>query len=219
MIEIDLPDNILEKLLHLSQHGNASEMHELSIIEEQDRIESIVSEFIDTTYYHYGNLFSHINPFTTHADISDLKQTIMLMPISADPSQHFVVFDQKINNLSPVSWIWNLFDDKTDQELEDMYYLSALKSRPCEYPNISGLTNSSIDPELMKHLPFSEEFYYGLSGKAWPYKPGKALIFSAVHPHATGLMQSPKIGCTVQFKAPYEKVILGLNSSIQHIQF
>jgi hypothetical protein len=219
MIEFDLPPETLEQLIELSVTGKASEMYELSIIEEQEKIKNIISSFIDTKHYHYGNLFSHINPFTIHADISDKKQTIMLMPISAAPSQHFIVFDQTINSPSPVSWIWNIFDDKTDKELEEMYYLSALKSRPCEYKNISGLTNKPIDDGLMQHLPYSKEFYYSLSGKAWPYTPGKALIFSAVHPHATGIMQSPKIGCTVQFNVSYEQVILGLNSSIQHNRF
>ena len=219
MITFTLPDNILHCLTKLSVEGTATEMHELSIIEEQDKIKDIISNFIDTRYYHYGNLFSHSTPFTTHADISDKKQTIMLMPIFASTKQKFIVFDQTVNRSSPVSWIWNIFDDKTDAELEEMYYLSALKSRPCESNKVTGLTNYPIDNELMQHLPYTTDFYYGLSGKAWAYTPGQALIFPACHLHATGIMEESKIGCTVQFNVPIEEVVRCLHSSIQHTQF
>lgn len=219
MITFELPNGILEQLVMLSETGNATGMQGLSIIEEQDKIKGIVSEFMDVSSYHYGNLFSHDDPFTMHADISDKKRTILLMPIDAAADQHFVVFDQTVEQMTPVSWIWNIFDDLTDEELAARYYLSALKSRPYEYTNTRNLTDEPCPDELFEHLPYSRDFYYGMTGKAWPYKPGHALLFPANHIHATGRMSTPKIGCTVQFNVDYDQVCSGLSSTIEHIQF
>jgi len=219
MITFALPDGTLDKLVSLSETGDSTGMQGLSIIEEQDKIKGIVSDFMDISSYHYGNLFSHVDPFTMHADISDKKRTILLMPIQAAPDQHFVVFDQTVEQLEPVSWIWNIFDNLSEQELADRYYLSALKSRPCEYKNTRGLTNQPCSEDLFEYLPYSREFYYGMSGRAWPYTPGQALLFPANHIHATGKMSAPKVGCTVQFNLDYPEVLAGLCSTIKHSQF
>lgn len=219
MIEFELPVGTLEKLKHLHSTGTATAMSNLSIIEEQEQIKQICSEFVSIENYHYGNMFSHLDPFTTHADISDRKQTIMLMPVDCEPDQHFVVFDQTVNSETPVSWIYNIFDDKTEDELREMYYLTAEKIRPADDSRVQGLTGEPVDVELFEHLPYQREFYHGLSGRAWPYTPGRALLFPAQHLHATGAMSGAKTGCTVQFSVPYNQVVQGLNSSIQHNQF
>ena len=168
MITFDLPLDTFVRLSDLSVHGNATEMNNLRIIEEQDKIESIVSTFMHTTHYHYGNLFSHAEPFTTHADISDLKRTILLMPIKASPEQHFMVFDQTIDRDKPISWIWNLYDDKTDEELAEMYYLSSEKVRPCETPELQNVTDEPVSDELFQHLPFTKDL-------PWTYRKSLAV--------------------------------------------
>lgn len=219
MITFNLPTDTFMQLASLAKTASTTEMSGLSIIEDQDQIKSVISTFMDVSAYHYGNIFSHIDPFTTHADISEKKRTILLIPIQASDDQSFVVFDQTVDQENPVSWIWNLFDDKTDQELADMYYLTALKSRPCEHKNVKGLTNEPCPNDLFEHLPYTQEFYYGLTGKIFEYNPGNALMFPATHLHATGRMASPKIGCTVQFSCDFDQAVSALNSAIEHSQF
>ena len=202
MLELDIPNDIIAQFLELAVTGEKTQFKNLSIIEEQQKIQTIISNVIDTTFYHYGNVFNHTDPFTIHSDISHKKKSILLIPIDAHQDQKFVVFDQTIDATKEISWIYNVFDDKTDDELKEMYYESSSKSRPCDTDSVQQLTNLPISDKLFQHLPYTKDLYYGLSGVAWDYKPGKALLFPANRIHATGKMQSSKIGCTIQFTAP-----------------
>ena len=189
-------------------------MQGVSIIEEQSLIKNAAASIIDVTCYHYGNIFSHNEPFAMHSDISDKKKSILLIPITAHTDQKFVVFDQTINQDSPISWIYNIFDDKTDEELKAMYYQSSHRSRPCDTQNVKGITAKPIDDELYQHLPFSKDFYFGMTGVAWDYTPGRALLFDANRIHATGKMQSSKIGCTIQFTDSIDNLRMSLKERI-----
>lgn len=199
VFEIILPDNTLKKFIDLSLNGNKTFMKDLSIIEEQDKVKQILNDFIDTNSFHYSNIFNHINPFTIHSDISSKKKSILLIPIDSHKDQKFILFNQTVVSDKEVSWIYNIFDDKSDQELKEMYYESSLRSRPCDSDFVLGCTNLPISEKLFKHLPYSRNLYHGLSGIVWDYTPGKALLFPANRLHATGRMKSSKIGCTVQF--------------------
>jgi hypothetical protein len=199
MIEITLPKDILNQLINLSINGDKTHMKDLSIIEEQDKIKDILKKFIDIKYFHYSNIFNHESPFTIHCDISAKKKSILLIPIQAYKEQKFIVFDQTVDSDKEVSWIYNIFDDKTDLELKEMYYESSLRTRPCDTDFVKGCTGLSIDEQLFEYLPYTKDLYHGLTGKAWSYTPGKALLFPANRIHATGKMQSSKIGCTIQF--------------------
>ena len=198
--ELDIPFTVLNKLRDLSYNGKKTFLKDLSIIEEQEKIKTILNDFIDISSFHYANLFNHQTPFTIHSDISNKKKSILLIPIDASIDQKFIVFDQIVKSDTEVSWIYNIFDDKTDEELKEMYYESALKTRPCDTECVKGCTQLPISNQLYQYLPFSRELYYGLSGFVWDYTPGKALLFPANQIHATGKMKSSKIGCTVQFK-------------------
>lgn len=198
--ELNLTQEVLKEFIDLSINGNKTLMKDLSIIEEQDKVKNILNKFIDTTSFHYSNIFNHLTPFTIHSDVSDKKKSILLIPIQAHIDQKFIVFDQTVKSEKEVSWIYNVFDDKSEEELKAMYYESSLRVRPCDSEFVYGCTDDHIKEELYKHLPYSRNLYYGLSGFAWDYKPGKALLFPANRLHATGRMKSSKIGCTVQFK-------------------
>lgn len=200
MLTIKIDNSILTQFYNIINNPTSkTEMKDLFIIEDQDSIKNIVSKIVDTDSYYYGNIFSHKEPFTIHSDICDKKKTIMLIPIEAHITQKFVVFDQTINQNNPVSWIYNIFDQKSVKELKEMYYENSLKSRPCDHPNVQNLTNSPVSDDLYKHLPYTKDLYFGLTGQVWDYKPGTALFFDANKIHATGIMKLPKIGCTIQF--------------------
>jgi len=207
MIELTIPTELLNEFIELANNGQKTIMKDLSIIEEQNKIKELASRIVKNNSYHYGNIFSHTEPFTIHSDISNVKQTILLIPIKAHYSQKFIVFDQTVNLNESISWIYNIYDDKTNQELKDMYYETAKRTRPYDTPEVVGCIDAPISDELFEHLPFSKDLYYGLTGKIWDYIPGKALLFNATALHATGRMVEPKIGCTIQFKKPIADLI------------
>jgi hypothetical protein len=113
-----------------------------------------------------------------------------------------VIFDQRLDSDVSMSWIHDIFSDKTDEELKEMYYDKSLRCRPCDSPQVKGCTDQPVADELFEYLPYSKDLYHGLTGYAWKYTVGKALLFDADMLHATGRMNSPKIGCTVHFTTP-----------------
>jgi len=206
MIEIDLPANVVKEFKLLAINGKKNEMKNVSIIEDETSIKSIINSFIDTNSFFAATLFNHTEPFTIHSDVSNLKKSILLCPIQASSDQVFVVFDQTLKSNTPKSWIGNIFDDKTDEELKEMYYHNSLKCRPYDTEEVQGCTNEPIADDLYKYLPYTKDLYYGLTGRVWHYKPGKALLFDADRIHATGRMYGPKIGCTIQFTDPIDSL-------------
>jgi hypothetical protein len=203
MFEIDLPHGVVDKFVQLSTSGNKNTMKNVSVITSQKDINNIISEFVDTSTVVVGNLFNHSDPFTVHSDMKTSKKTILLMPIATqDPDQRFVVFDQRLDNAVSMSWIHDVFFDKTDTELKEMYYDMSLRCRPCDTPEVTGCTDHPVADELFEYLPYSKDLYHGLTGYAWKYTIGKALLFDADMLHATGRMNGPKIGCTVHFNTP-----------------
>lgn len=200
MIELDIPLELVDEFVNLSNNGPATSLKDLSYVEKQDSIQKIISKVIDLEHFHYGNVFNHTTPFTIHSDVSYKKKSILLIPVQAHSSQKFVVFDQTINAEKEVSWIYDIFNDKTDAELKEMYYESSIKSRPYDTPGVENLTDIPVDDDVYCHLPYTKDLYFGLTGVVWDYTPGKALLFPANRIHATGIMQSSKIGCTVQFR-------------------
>lgn len=214
MIEIDLPYGVLEAFTNLSANGVKTIMKDLSIIEEQETIKSIADKFIDTSCFHYGNLFNHTQPFAIHSDVSIKKESILLIPIHASVEQKFIVFDQTVESTSEISWIYNIFDDKSNEELKEMYYDSSIKSRPCDTNSVKGCTRNPVSNSLHKFLPYTKELYHGLTGIAWNYTPGKALLFPANRIHATGRMSSSKIGCTIQFTDSVNNLLISASTRI-----
>lgn len=215
LLSLNLPSDVLEEFKKIiNTETNKIYKKDAFIIENQKAIMEIVSTFIDISSYHYGTIFSHSNPFTIHSDISDKKKTILLIPIEADKDQNFVVFDQTVDRDSPISWIYNVFADKTDEELKEMYYESAYKTRPYDTENVIGCSNKPVNNDLFEHLPYTKDLYFGLTGRAWSYTPGTALLFPANRIHATGKMKSPKIGCTIQFRDSIDNLRTSLKAHI-----
>lgn len=214
MIEIDLPDNVLQNFLYLSQHGNKNVMETVSVIDDKEDIKDIISCFINVDSVLVGFLFNHTTPFTVHSDLNTKKKSILLCPIESHEDQTFIVFDQTLESDVPISWIYNIFDDKTDEELKEMYYDKSLRCRPCDSPQVKGCTDYPVSDELFEYLPYSKDLYHGLTGYAWKYKPGKALLFDANKLHATGRMPSPKIGCTIHFSKSIDDLEILANTRV-----
>jgi|DEB0MinimDraft_12_1074336.scaffolds.fasta_scaffold00138_11 hypothetical protein len=211
MFEIDLTQSVIDKFTQLSQSGNKNTMKNVSVIEDKEDIKDIISEFIDPSTVVVGSLFNHANPFAVHSDMKTGKKTILLIPIeSHNPDQTFVIFDQRLDSDVGMSWIHDIFSDKTDEELKDMYYDKSLRCRPCDSPEVKGCTDHPISDELFKYLPYSKDLYHGLTGYAWKYTVGKGLLFDADMLHATGRMNGPKIGCTIHFTESIENIEINI---------
>jgi hypothetical protein len=146
--------------------------------------------------YRSGNFYSHTQPYLPHTDYkthldNTLNIVIPLEFVGTLPS--LVVFDQKWN-LDSVTWCMHH---------KVQYYTTntGVKGSPFEYP-VEGLTGKGIEENLHKtylsHYPSYTLF--GLSGQAFPFIPGSAIVFDNRRIHCTSTFNGHKTGVSLRFK-------------------
>jgi hypothetical protein len=146
-----------------------------------DRDNPIKKYFGDLNFLH-GTILWHNSPYPVHTDVwHPENKTNVLIPLMIENSQKFFVFDQTFNG----SCQWVLSYGQRDKDSPDQ----ARTMRPCEDDRIKNLTDLPLDQEMCQYLPEEPEFYHGLSGEMYDYKPGVGFAFGSDHLHATGVMK------------------------------
>jgi hypothetical protein len=179
----------------------------------QDILTPVLSKYMRITRGHGGNVYKHKNLYTTHVDSHDEYQTVnVLIPIyvPGDNVQHFVVFDQWMDNGIGRTW----YGDREDiQENGDFDLNKKSASIPYLDPLVHDKTSSDIDPEFYsKYLEYPKhkmEYFKGLTGTAYEFKPGNLLIFNSNNLHCTGKLTNPwKMGMFINFDGSIEELVI-----------
>ena len=146
----------------------------------------------DYERFNAGNYFSHEHPYYPHVDIFDYENTInIVVPlICEDPDQKLIVFDQTYKEKAAT---WCGYISK-----REFHGNPAIRKRMCDTSGVRGLTNKPCPDNLLEHLPYGSDFYYGLSGSVFDWKVGTAIVFNSYNIHCTGQMKPgiTKVGCT-----------------------
>lgn len=133
-----------------------------------------------------GNFYRHEVPYHPHVDhLPHWPLAInFVIPIYFEgPPVDFIVFDQRWH-MSPRTW-------SMIQELTEFFRNGFSVTAPEQgipgSSEIEGHTNKDIDYAFWeKHLNHPHKFYFGLSGKAFPFSPGSLIMFETKHIHCTG---------------------------------
>ena len=162
-----------------------------------------------------GAVFWHNEPYPIHVDVYDPRnKTNLLIPLHIDEFQEFIIFDQEYDG----SMTWK---NKADKNIKKSQYSDAPKSttglRPCDTDGVVGLTGTHIDNELGSKLPEHDDFYFGLSGRSYEWKPGIGMAFESKRLHATGKMHGDyfKTGMALWFTNTTEEVIQHFKGELQ----
>ena len=154
-----------------------------------------------------GAVFWHNDPYPLHVDVWDPRnKSQILIPLRLEVEQKFIIFDQTYDG----SMTWK---NNVSKEIKKAQYNDAPKSttglRPCETDGVMGLTDDPVDKDLANLLPEDRDFYFGLTGKAYDWKPGIGMAFESKTLHATGKMQKEyfKTGMALWFSNSIEEVI------------
>jgi len=146
-----------------------------------------------------GNFYKHKTPYHPHVD-HQLEWPLSInfvIPIFVEgPPVDFIVFDQRWH-MSPITW-------SMVQKVNEFFRNGFNVTRPEQgipgTSEIEGHTNNNIDREFWKkHLDHPHEYYFGLSGKAFPYVPGSVMMFETKHIHCTGKFNGLKLGLTLRY--------------------
>lgn len=159
-----------------------------------------------------GNIYKHTNVYTTHVDSFENYQMInALIPIylPEDRDQHFVVFDQWVDNGFGCTWYGDRGDIKENGDF-DLNKKASLT--PYTDPRVYDKTDEDIDMNFYnQYLDFpmhKPEYFKGLSGKAYPFKPGNLILFNSNQLHTTGkLNTSWKMGLHINFVGSVEELL------------
>lgn len=176
-------------------------------------LDPVFSKYFTTNNGNGGNIYKHTNVYTTHVDSFETHQMINAMiPIYAPPSdeqQHFVVFDQWVENGFGQTW----YGDRNDITAHgDFDYNKKLAQTPYNDPRVYDKTEDDISHDFYRnyldancHKP---EYFKGLTGAAYPFVPGHLILFNSNQLHTTGKLTSDwKIGLHINFDGSLEELI------------
>jgi len=177
----------------------------------KDVLDPILSKYFKTNKGQGGNIYKHSNLYTTHVDSEEPYQLInALLPIYLpDDSieQHFIVFDQWVDNGFGQTW----YGDRDVKYNFDRNKI--LQSTPYTDDRVYDKTNEEIDKDFYdkyltdgKHKP---EYFKGLTGTAYNFKPGNLILFNSNNLHCTGSLKGPwKIGLHINFEGSLQDLII-----------
>lgn len=213
MKEINIPVKTVDVLLdHVFSNIDKSKLGEFPFYTkvDNDLLQKAFSDVIDIDCVTAAYIYAHDEPIALHVDRykKDSLYNLCVPLMTDDTDQRFVVFDQIFDQCGCV---WE-FDEgirkhhqpliKNDEAQSDSdnnhdKTMAYVGHRPCDTPGVTGLSNNPLSDELAKHLPYDKDFYHGLTGSAWHWRPGKGLIFKSSQIHGTGTQTKFKIGCVL----------------------
>lgn len=174
----------------------------------------ILSPYFKTIKGQGGNVYKHSNLYTTHVDSHEPYQMInCLIPIhvtSPNIMQHFVVFDQWVDNGIGRTW----YGDRPDISARADFDINKKVSlTPFEDDSVYNKTDTDIDLNFYKnYLDFPKhkhEYFKGLTGTAYEFKPGNLLLFNSNQLHSTGkLVGDWKMGLHINFEGSLEELLV-----------
>jgi hypothetical protein len=142
-----------------------------------------------------GNYYQHKKPYLPHTDHrEEWRDTVnVVVPLqTTDPNASLVIFDQKYYRDS-VTWCLHM-------KVKHFSVNTGVAGKPCDY-DCDGLTDEPIDDDLYEYLKWApKEQWYGLTGDAYSFTPGSAILFDNKHIHATGVLQGVKTGISLRYK-------------------
>jgi hypothetical protein len=160
-----------------------------------------IKEYVDVDANIGDNIYKHSYPYYPHIDIDDSYPSVnFLIPlfVADNNPQHFVIFDQFVENTKSKTWLGNL-------ELDGEFVKNAKDKFIHTDPDVKNCTGVDIEDSFYKnyleHPGRDKQLFFGCSGVALEYKPGNAIMFDSKHIHCTGKMIADyKIGLSLRFK-------------------
>jgi len=146
--------------------------------------------------YAGGNFYKHTVPYLPHTDYQPRDNNILNVVIPMQYTEslpNLIVFDQTWEQ-SPVTWSMH-------HEVQSFTVNIGVKGCPYEYSSIKNLTGKEIDHALLQYLNhYPKHCLFGLSGSAYPFVPGSAILFDNRKIHCTSSFTGTKLGLSLRYR-------------------
>jgi hypothetical protein len=152
-----------------------------------------------------GNFYRHEVPYHPHVDHLPhwpLAVNFVIPIYQQGPPVDFIVFDQRWH-MSPRTW-------SMVQKVTDFFRNGFSTTLPEQgIPGTSDIefhTQKDIDRDFWeKHLDHGHKYYFGLSGKAFPFERRSLIMFETKKIHCTGKFKGNKLGLTLRYSVKQEE--------------
>ena len=173
-------------------------MNKISVDSSMDLCVEICKSLIPfDVEYQSGNFYEHSGPYLPHTDYrvsqdNTINVVIPLRSVCAVPAS-LVVFDQAYIKDS-VTWC-------LDKPIVYFRINTGVAGNPCDY-EVIDLTDTEVDESLHKNFlsHHNKECFRGLSGSAYPFEVGSAIMFDNRRIHCTSHFVGTKTGVSLRFK-------------------
>ena len=217
MKEIDVPQTAIDTLLEYVYSKVKKEdigLYPFYMKVSRDLMYKSFGDFLNVDNISTAYIYAHDEPIPLHVDRYKVDANFNLcVPLyTTDSNQKFIVFDQIFDrcgcewqapNVSQKRHQPATPEDKSNSNDDNDHVESICYKgiRPCDTDGIVGLTDRAVNNDLQNVLPFDIDFYHGLTGNAWNWKPGKGLVFKSSQLHTTAAQTEFKIGCVLLMKS------------------
>ena len=199
--ELEYLKNIFLSHDHIFSHGMDKVLLPLDDPEFKEFVTNLIENKLGINDYKIvgDNFYKHEHSYFPHCDaIEDTAWMNIVLPIlrfEPRQDQKFIVFDQTWHGKN-ITWLGNF---KLDG---DFYSNKKTNQRPCDGEFFEGATNSELPMDIWQHVDhqyFTRDYFYSMSGTAYSWTPGNAIVFDSQHIHSTGRMQSKsKLGVSIR---------------------
>lgn len=153
------------------------------------------SDDIDLDRIAVCHYYKHKTPYYPHTDFHSKEKENLVIPLKVyeGPNPYLVIFDQYYND-NGRTWTFN-------KDIKFKVNKSA-KCRPYDFGNdIHGLLEEDISENLYDYLNhFPKNYWFGLSGTPYEFKPGNGIQFDSKKIHSTSRMYcKEKLGLTIRY--------------------
>jgi len=212
--EIDIKESTIELLLdYVKQHVDINANPDPFYMNvDADLRERAFGDYLNTDIMETAYIYAHTQPIPLHVDRYKKNAVYNLcVPLykTTEQEQRLLVFDQQFTSHG-MSWRLSSIEhekhkpagyyDQSTSDADNDHLPSEvlIDVRPADTPGVSAITDQPLPDSIQKLLPYgNQNFYYGLTGIAWHWNPGKALVFKSSQIHGTAQQSEFKIGCVV----------------------
>lgn len=175
-------------------------------------LEPVLSRYLRCNNGNGGNIYKHSNLYTTHVDSVEPNQMInALIPIhvtNRDAVQHFVVFDQWVDNGFGQTW----YGEERDLGESNFDINKKIRLSPWNDSRVHDKTDIDIDQSFydsyLEDPKHKLSYFKGLSGIAYEFVPGNLILFNSNNLHCTGKLVGPwKMGLHINFEGSLEDLL------------
>ena len=188
----DIVDELIEHYESGGDYDTIS-MKKSSALSTMKILENI--DAIDTDRIQIAHFYKHKAPYYPHSDFHFIEKENIVLPLQVTDglNPYLVIFDQYYND-DACTW--------TGTSKVKFKINTGLEGRPYD-SNITNKTNAPIPNYLYnKYLNWQpKDFWFGLSGQPFEFKPGNMIQFDSTRIHATSTMHcQEKLGLTIRYK-------------------